>query len=146
MDLKLAWEVSLLALTIWREARGEPRAAKVALACSVMNRVRRPCWWGTDVVSVIEKRWQFSSLTDPRDPQLVRWPPYDGTFRECLEVASLALAGLLANPVPGADSYHDTSIAPPSWTAKARGCGQVGRLVFYDVDHDYEREVVANAG
>ena len=46
---------------------------------------------------------------------------------------------------PGADSYHDTSIAAPEWTAKARHCGQSGRIRFYDMDHDYEAETTGHA-
>ncbi len=134
-----AWEVSLLSLTLWREARGEGTDALVAVAWCVRNRVERPTWWGHDYVSVLAKRWQFSSLTDPRDRQLTNWPaPEDGSFEKCLQIADGVIAGFFPCPFPGADSYHDASIAPPAWTEKARRCGTIGRLTFYDVDHDYQ--------
>src|SRR3990172_10413739 len=62
-----------LALAIWREARGEPQLGRTAVGYSILNRVARPSWWGRTVDEVITKKWQYSSLTDPRDKQLPRW-------------------------------------------------------------------------
>ncbi|WP_242394861.1 cell wall hydrolase [Anaeromyxobacter oryzisoli] len=144
-DPKRTWSIGLLALTLWREARGQHRAAIEAVACSIMNRVARPSWWGSTVAEVLSKKWQYSSLTDPHDPQLTLWPAVDGVFLSCLEIARLAIDGQIKNAVPGADSYHDTSIAPPAWTKAARRVGQVGAFIFYDTDHDYERKALAEA-
>ena len=139
MNAREACDLVFLALVTWREARGEPHEAKLAVAHSIMNRVHRPTWWGRDVVSVTTKKWQYSSMTDPRDPQLSTWPaPAEDSWLECLEVAELVLEDKVRNPVPGADSYFDTSIAPPPWTKGARFVAQLGRLRFYDVDHDHE--------
>src|SRR6185295_16250998 len=68
------YEITLLALTIYREARGEPHEAQIAVAHTVKNRISKPGWWGTDIVSVLTKKWQYSSLTDPNDTQLTTWP------------------------------------------------------------------------
>lgn len=128
-----------LALTIWREARGEARPGRVAVGHSILNRVSRPKWWGTTVPEVVTKKWQYSSLTDPHDPQLATWPlPSDPSWVECWIIAGGILDGSIANPVPGADSYHDVSIEAPKWVASARHVATIGRLLFYDVDHDYE--------
>jgi hypothetical protein len=85
-----------------------------------------------------------SSLTDPKDPQVSRsWPTVkDPSWLLALGVAHDVLEGGPVNPMPGADSYHDSSIAPPFWTAKARKCGTIGKLTFYDVDLDYEKEKI----
>jgi spore germination cell wall hydrolase CwlJ-like protein len=133
-----------LALAVWREARGESAEGQVAVACSIINRVANPKWWGTTVDEVITKRWQYSSLTDPKDPQVSRsWPTVkDPSWLLALGVAHDVLEGGPVNPMPGADSYHDSSISPPFWTTKSRYCGKIGRLFFYDVDHDYEKEKV----
>ncbi len=146
MDLNTVSTIAFLALTIWREARGESRAAKLAVAHSILNRVARPSWWGQDVLGVVFKRWQYSSLTAPGDPNLVAWPGgRDAAWQECLAIARDVLGGAAGAPAfPGADSYHDTSIAPPAWTAKARYCGQSGRIRFYDVDHDFEAAVTGH--
>lgn len=143
--LKTISDVVFLALTLWREARGEPHEVKVGIAFSILNRVRRPAWWGNDVQTVVTKRWQYSSLTDPRDPQLTTWPqPADATWWECMQVARDLLHGAaLPNPVPGADSYYDTSIPAPKWATPDLFVGQLGRVRFYNTDRDHEAASVA---
>jgi spore germination cell wall hydrolase CwlJ-like protein len=135
-------DITFSALTLWREARGESTLTKTAVMFSILNRVYRPCWWGTDVMSVVFKKWQYSSLTAPTDPQLTTWPKSsDSTWQECLEIARGVICGdtTFVNPVPGADSYFDDSIQAPNWTNKARFVRKLGRLSFYDVDFDYEQ-------
>jgi hypothetical protein len=134
------YEMVLLAITIWREARGESREAKIAVGCSVRNRVQNPKWWGTDYISCLTKKWQYSSMTDPKDRQLTTWPAAtDDVFEECLEIAEGVISGRLVSPAtPGADSYYDLSIPPPKWAAEDKRVGQVGRLIFYNLDQDYE--------
>ena len=132
-------ELFYLALALWREARGESVEGRIAVACSIRNRVERPSWWGTTFDQVVTKKWQYSSLTDPHDPQLAKWPLIsDLTWIECLKISKAVLDNETVNPVPGADSYHDVSIAPPAWTKTARKCGQIGKLLFYDVDLDFQ--------
>ncbi len=139
MDLQLAVSIVFLALTAWREASGEPALARAAVICSILNRVDRPKWWGRSVLSVVVKKWQYSAMTAPGDPNLVRWPADDDpTWRESLALAEQAIEGHLPNPVPGADSYFDVSIAAPAWTRSARFVRQIARLKFYDVDRDFE--------
>jgi spore germination cell wall hydrolase CwlJ-like protein len=129
----------LLALCIWREARGEPYMSRVAVACSIMNRVKNPKWWGTDIQSVVTKKWQYSSMTASSDVQLILFPTRDDRrWYECLQVADDAMYGRLNNPVPGADSYFDNSIAPPNWADPRKFIGAVGAFRFYNLDGDVE--------
>lgn len=126
--------LTVLALTVWREARGESQAAREAVAGVVMERAAHPGWWGRTPYGICTRPLQFSAMTAPSDPQLGRWPREDDpAWRECLGTASDALAGRLQHPFPGADSYHDTSIPPPHWATPGRFCGQLGRLRFYRV-------------
>ena len=137
-------EIAFLALTIWREARGESREVQSGIAYCVLNRVHRPSWWGGDVCGVIFKKWQFSSLTDPNDKQLTTWPSAaDPSWQQCLQVAVDTLNLSSANPVPGADSYYDISIPAPKWATAATFVKQLGRVRFYNLDHDVE---AVNAG
>lgn len=61
------------ALCTYREARGEDSQTQFAQACSLVNRVLEPCWWGTDVISVVLKPWQYSSFNF-NDPNNMVWP------------------------------------------------------------------------
>src|SRR5574337_272162 len=137
-QLNLDASAFMLALTAWREASGEPALTRIAVMYSVLNRVQRPSWWGKSVLEVVAKKWQYSSLTAPRDPNLIRWPlPEDSVWWPTFGIAYDIMDGLVVNPVLGADSYHDTSIPIPPWAAGSRFVDQIGRLRFYDVDRDY---------
>lgn len=137
MSKNLHADIAFMALTIWREARGESVDGKTAVAYCILNRVSRPGWWGNDILSVVFKKWQFSSLTDPRDPQLTKWPlSNDPSWEESLAVAEGVISGGFKNPVQGADSYYDISIDPPKWANDGIFVKQIGRLRFYDVDKE----------
>ena len=143
---RMVCDVFYLALVVWREARGASHAAQVAVAHSLMNRVKRPGWWGTDVSSVATKKWQYSSLAAPGDTQLMLWPTLsDPAWLGSLGVAYDVIHSEEPNPMPGADSYYDYSIPPPKWTKGSRYCGKIDNLNFYDVDLDFEATaMVAN--
>jgi len=127
-----------LALDVWREARNQTLLGQTAVAYSVLNRVARPSWWGSDIMTVLFKKWQYSSLTDPKDRQLTTWPVKDSVWKQCLNVACDAISGVSGNPVPGADSYWDDSISAPKWATPDKFVRKIGQLNFYNVDMDHE--------
>lgn len=129
------YERALLALLIWREARGEMHKTKVAVCYSVLNRVKNPKWWGTTLGAVIAKKWQYSSMAAPGDPNLIQYPlPQDLSFQDCLLVVNAVIAGIENNPVEGADSYWDNSISRPRWATDTNFIGKVGAFSFHNTD------------
>ena len=138
------YEITLLAIMLYRESRGESDEAKIAVAHTVMNRVSSPGWWGNDLVSVIGKKWQYSSMTDPHDPQLIVWPKADdAAFETCLHIAGNVVLGVYNSPLKGIDSYYDDSLKGdlmPKWAKEhpERLVGKIGRLNFYNMDCDIE--------
>lgn len=147
-ELRAVSNIVFLALTIWREARGESVEARTAVGYCVMNRVMKPSWWGKDVQSVLFKKWQFSSLTDPNDKQLVVWPERstETSWIECLEIADNVYHRRVKNPAPGADTYHDISIETPvKWKVQPdQFIRQIGRIKFFNLDRDVEKELPAD--
>jgi N-acetylmuramoyl-L-alanine amidase len=137
-ELQRISDVFYLGLVVWREARGEGTECMTAVAHSIMNRVNNPKWWGKDVISVVTKKWQYSSMTDPNDKQLTTWPGNDPWWEKALQIAANVYDGKTENPVPGADSYFDISIPNPKWAAEANFVRQVGRIKFYNLDNDTE--------
>lgn len=135
-DLRRASDIVLGAFVVWREARGEPRVAKLGVAHAIMNRVRAPGWWGSDVPTVIGKALQFSSLTDPHDRQLTKYPRWDPAWQECLEVMEAAYDRQEDHPAPGADTYHDLSIETPTSWGNPPLVAQLGRLKFFNLGKD----------
>jgi spore germination cell wall hydrolase CwlJ-like protein len=136
-DESLISDLYLLALTIWREARGEPPIAQRGVASVIMRRARLGGWWGSSITAVCVKPWQFSSLTDPKDPQLSKWPALsDPAWTQAMQVAIAAVDGSLVSPCPTADSYYDISIVPPKWATPETFVGEAGRLRFYQTRQD----------
>jgi spore germination cell wall hydrolase CwlJ-like protein len=139
MDVHLCVDVTFLALVVWREARGEPRECQAGVACSILNRVDRSSWWGKSILSVVTKKWQYSSMTDPHDRQLTTWPREgDPSWEACLQIAFGAIDGRIKSSWPCADSYYDVSIPAPTWATPETFVGQIGRIRFYNTDHDVE--------
>jgi len=134
LESRQRWSPVLLAIALWREARGTGETGMTAVAYSIMERVEHPTWWGHTLAEVLAKKWQYSSLAAPGDPQLILWPvDEDVSWRLAMAVADAVLAKSVANPVPAADSYFDASIPPPKWATPERFIGKVGRLSFYRV-------------
>lgn len=137
--LEMIQAVFMLALVTWREARGEPHEGKIAVAHSIMNRVKRPSWWGNSVLTVVSKKWQYSSMTDPNDKQLTTWPQdNDPRWQECLQIAMGVHGGSIPNPAPGADGYFADTIPTPRWADPKKFVAKIGHHSFYDLDSDHE--------
>jgi N-acetylmuramoyl-L-alanine amidase len=137
-ELQRINDIFYLALVTWREARGEGKECMTAVAFSIMNRVSKPKWWGKDITSVVTKKWQYSSMTDPNDKQLTTWPGLDPWWESALAIAADVYDKKVENPVPGADSYFDISIPDPLWATADKFVRRVGRIKFYNLDSDIE--------
>src|SRR5215469_17749145 len=103
--------MAFLALVVWREARNQPPEAKLAVAYSVIERVKKPGWWGSTIQTVIAKKWQYSSMTADDDPQLGLYPDdNDPQWAESLIAASTAINELEPNPAPEGVMYYSFPI------------------------------------
>lgn len=124
-----AYEKILLALCVWREARGEQIAAQRGVAWTILNRASKPGWWGKDIVSVILAPFQFSSF-NPHDANSGRFPQStDPVFREIVLLA----ADPGEDPTEGATSYYDKSLDsnPPGWAAGMLKTVDIGSFHFF---------------
>ncbi len=111
-------DVFLTALTVWREARGESREGQIAVAWSIRNRAARgDNRYPKTVLGVVTQKWAYSSLTDPKDPQLAKWPGVDDPgWMDILQMANDVWYGEEVDPTDGATMYYsDTIPFPASW-------------------------------
>jgi N-acetylmuramoyl-L-alanine amidase len=93
----------MLALTLWREARGEGSEGMLAVACVVRNRVLKN---KSNYYAEVIKPWQFSSITAKGDPELALWPwVNDPSWGNAETIASGVIGGVLVDPTGGATLY-----------------------------------------
>ena len=136
------YELWLLSIVSWREARGEGLLGLLCVQCSIRNRVKRPSWWGSTYPEVIRKSWQYSAMTAPGDRMTISWPVTvnDQQFGLTRELAEVVYDDKITSPVPGADSYYSDVIPAPKWAAQHPECfvEQIGHHKFYNMDNDFE--------
>lgn len=125
--------IDTLARTLWGEAEGEGAIGMHAVASVILNRVKQPSWWGTDIESVCMKPYQFSCRNpgEPRREKLLAVTTEDNAFRVALGIARQAVAGELQDIVHGADSYYAEGIRAPAWAIGKTPVAVVGRHRFY---------------
>lgn len=127
-------EVDVLARTIYGEARGEGLSGMQAVANVVMNRVHNPSWWGSDVVGVCKKPYQFScwNKTDPNFLKITTvTKESDPIFETALAIAEKAVNGTLPDITNGATHYHTTAMTPPAWSYELSMKNTIGSHIFY---------------
>ena len=130
MNKHQAWEFSLLALCIWREGRGEPYTGKVAIGCSIRNRVNKPSWWGTGYDGIILKPYQYSSF-NTNDANSVKFPTPGLVWDECMKAADEVYNNNLADVTSGATHYYLKTTPEPAWVKGAEFKVEIGSHRFY---------------
>lgn len=124
------WYKAILALVVWREARGESKEGKLAVANVIRNRVEAthlPDQWD----DIIERKWQFSSMTAPGDAMLVQWP-HDGdqTWSDSMAAAEHVFSGGCDN-TGGATFYCNLDVCHPAWADTYHQTIKIGRHTFF---------------
>lgn len=121
----------MLALCMYREARGEGTTGMNAVGCVIRNRTIKN---KSSYYSEIIKPWQFSSITDPNDKQLSKFPKdSDLSWSDAKYAAQYIFDGSVADITNGATLYYDDSIQfPKSWNRdKVIFTAKIGRLNFF---------------
>jgi hypothetical protein len=83
-------DLSVMARTVFGEARGEPYQGRLAVAHVILNRVRAGGWFGASVSEVCLKRWQFSCW-NPGDPNRARLFQVELDDRDLLDCSRACL-------------------------------------------------------
>jgi len=125
----MTWAQFVMALTLWREARGASHAARIGIASVIRNRTTPR----KDVVAVCTQPWQFSSMTAPGDPNLIHWPATgDPQMQDCLSIAAQTLG---PDTTAGATFYFTAPLTEPP-----KAWGNVVGTVTIDGVHFYKSE------
>lgn len=129
MTTQSSYPAVLCALDIWREAQNQPYSAMLGVACVCRNRIST----AHDLVYVVTQKHQFSSMTQPGDVNLVKWPESnDPVWPLCCQAADAVFG---ASPVPdvtaGAAFYFSPPlIEPPTAWGPVVVTVKLGELTF----------------
>lgn len=122
-------ELTLLALCVWGEARGEPYNGKTAVAHVVMNRWRAGTF-GKTVRDVLLKPAQFSCFNadDPNRKKMLSVKAGEN-WNECFNAALGAYGGIDPDPTRGATHYCGIN-SNPGWRKLMLETARIGGHVF----------------
>jgi spore germination cell wall hydrolase CwlJ-like protein len=138
-------EAQIMALTIWREAGGEPYEGKQAVGSVILERVDHRDWDGRTIHEVCLWPYQFSCFL-PDDPNRKKMViashdfagaiRSDSTLSKCYDLAK----GMIAKEIPrnvDAVQYlnpvevQSWGIALPEWTRTMKKVASIGHHDFY---------------
>jgi len=122
-------ELTLLALCVWGEARGEPNTGKSAVAHVVLNRFYAGTF-GQTVRDVLLAPNQFSCFL-PNDPNRKKMLSIKAgeTWNECFNAALGAYGGIDPDPTRGATHYCGIN-SNPGWRKLMIETARIGGHVF----------------
>ena len=128
-------QTEIFAKTLYGEARGEGLKGIEAVACVIVNRLKKPCWWGHTIQEVCLKPAQFScwNKDDPNRQLLNTDLSQEPIFDVCRRVAVRAIKGLLPDITKGSTHYHTLSVNP-KWASALVPNVQIGKHLFYTCD------------
>ncbi|MEC7028233.1 MAG: cell wall hydrolase [Pseudomonadota bacterium] len=128
--------IDILARTLWGEARGEGTIGMQAVANVIINRAANPSWWGSNIMQVCRRPYQFSCWNDgdPNRSQLKSVMEKDLYFATALRIARRAAYGALGDITNGADHYHATGITP-GWAKGQTPVAVIGNHIFYKLQN-----------
>lgn len=144
-DLRMAARTlparTVMGLTVWGEARGEPIGGRIAVCWVIRNRAEHrnqtiqtvclarwqfSCWWGNDANALAVRDRAFRVLTGEVIP--------DAAWLHTLQVAHQVLVGAVADPTGQADHYLTTALyddaACPTWAKTMPVAERIGRHIF----------------
>lgn len=119
----------MLALCVWREARGESQRGKELVAQVIINRSTDGRWPHT-FVEVITQPLQFSSFNS-NDPNAHTWPHNsDVSWFDSVSAVDVVLSA--SAPITSANHYHVIGLNP-SWADPSKVTETEGHHVFYQL-------------
>ena len=127
-------DAKILARAIFGEARGGSEELKIAVAQTILNRVRDNRWPNTLEKVILQPR-QFSCFNenDLNYPKVQNPEAYEPEiWQECLGVAQGVLKGRYRDLANGANHYH-TNAVNPSWSRGEDPVNQIENTLFFNL-------------
>ena len=133
-------EVTVLAQTIWGEARGEGNKGMEAVASVIINRADYPpkgtLWWGHTIEEVCKKPYQFECWNQGNQNrvQMESVTEDDPQFRMAVGIAKRAVTRKLRDSTNGATHFYAyNKITMPDWARGHTPTATIGGHRFYKI-------------
>jgi spore germination cell wall hydrolase CwlJ-like protein len=108
--------LSILSLTIWREARGDGTAAMQAVANVIRNRSVAE---SKSIYAICVAPNQFTSISVHADPETTTWAnEADPSWISAQAIAAGVISGVLPDNTHGAQYYDNPKTANSEWFEK----------------------------
>ena len=125
-------ELYTAALTVWREARGEPYEGKQGVAQVIYNRMidgdRR---WPRTASRVCKQPLQFSCWNE-NDPNSHKYPQErDPSWDDARAAVTDIFETRVTDVTHGANCYYERHISAPSWAAPEKRTVAIGNHIFF---------------
>lgn len=134
-DVRHTKDVTCLALNIYHEARGEPKAGQYAVANVTLNRVKSRHYPNDTCAVVFQKNW------DKRRRRYVSafsWTELDyrsnrntKEWKQALKIAESVYGGSTKTNAKDALFYHANYIKP-RWAKNKKSVARIGKHIFYN--------------
>jgi N-acetylmuramoyl-L-alanine amidase len=126
-------ESKCLALAVYWEGKSETPKGQLAVAHTVLNRVRNPKFPDT-ICGVVSQQ----SDTGRRSCQFSWWcdgkrdePRDEDGWQDAVSSARDAMAAGAKDPTQGALYFHSARIKAPKWTKNRKRLARIGNHIFY---------------
>jgi len=126
-------DLTVMAKTLYGEARGEGQAGLEAVAWVILNRSKRRNKSVSDIC-LAPKQFSCWNESDPNAKKLeslrIENDPENPAYLRCIATAAGVLAGDIQDRTSGSDHYHTSDISP-SWARDMDLRGIIGHHKFY---------------
>jgi spore germination cell wall hydrolase CwlJ-like protein len=128
------WQATIVAQTLWGEARGEGEEGMHAVGSVILNRLRRS-WRGAATAADVCRAYKQFSCWNENDPnrrqldRISREP--DAPYHQAAQIARLVVARTLPDITLRATHYCVAGLRPP-WVEGQSPCVVIGRHAFYN--------------
>lgn len=141
IDLDDFSDILILAGTAYGENRGGGTIGMQSVLNVIMNRARKPSWWGDTPRNICLKPKQFDCWM-PNDPNYrivldaCNDCSYDKSFTDATNMSIKALDETLSDITSGATYYFSSSMSSyPYWAKGHIPCAEIaGQLFFNDIN------------
>lgn len=129
------FDLEIAARTVWCEARGEASLGRMAVAWTLINRLRAHKWYsGQTLAETCLKASQYScwNTNDSNRIAVAKCTDQDPILIECRSDVQSAFDGNSIDPSHGATHYYNPSIVQPSWAKGLTPIVSIGNHTFFN--------------